>query len=127
MSKETVRSLLGDPSYEIEDTGGLVYRELGVLCGFDAQSRRLSGVEVDPSGDFRLDGSNLPTELSALMRALRPFGVHLTAQDAKRSCYTDDEKGVMVFVEDGQVDAVVFGVEYDEDGDNIVWPSIHET
>ncbi|MEM6275106.1 MAG: hypothetical protein AAF735_07690 [Myxococcota bacterium] len=126
MSKKAVLSLLGEPSYKIEDTGGLVYSKLGVLCGFDAQSGRLTGIEVDPSHDFRLHGSNLPIELSALMQALRPFGVHLSAEDSTRSCYIDDEKGVMVFVEDGQVDAVVFGVQFDKDGDNIVWPSTQE-
>ncbi|MEM6275099.1 MAG: hypothetical protein AAF735_07655 [Myxococcota bacterium] len=79
MSRDTVLSTLGEPSYEIEETGGLVYRMLGVLCGFDEDTQRLSSVEIDSSSGFSLSGVLLSSSLPRLKEQLASQGIELVA------------------------------------------------
>ncbi|MEL6340853.1 MAG: hypothetical protein AAFQ65_13155 [Myxococcota bacterium] len=115
-------ALLGEPSYELENNDGLVYRNLGILCNFEPETRRLSSVELKPSYGFTLAGEQLPVELPALIEVLGVHGVRLKSEEGDSTLYLDDKWHVMVFMEDGVVDSIVFGVLYDDAGDNIQWP-----
>lgn len=119
---DAVTALLGKPSYELENNDGLVYRNLGILCNFEPKTRRLSSVELKPSHGFTLAGEQLPVELPMLIEVLSIHGVRLQREEGDSTLYLDDKWHVMVFMEDGVVDSIVFGVLYGDAGDNIQWP-----
>ncbi|MEO1333391.1 MAG: hypothetical protein AAFV32_07690 [Myxococcota bacterium] len=122
MSKDTVLSILGEPSYEIEETGGLVYRMLGVLCGFDEDTQRLSSVEIDSSSGFSLSGVLLASSLQRLKGQLANQGIELVADRLRGELYSTGKARVRVFIEDDAISGIVFGVPFDESGDTILWP-----
>ncbi|MEO1481279.1 MAG: hypothetical protein AAFU77_04185 [Myxococcota bacterium] len=127
LAREEVLSLLGTPSAEYKDIDAIFYDDPFMLCGFDSATDRLTSVEVTPASGFKLNDKELPASFPALRRLLSKEGVSLVAEKSDPDLHFDPKLRVMVFVQEGAVDAVSFGVLFDEAGDTILWPEDHPT